>query len=139
MAFATYTDVEDRWHALTAEEQVRATALLDDASAMISAALRRAGVGIDGSDDEQATLIKKACCAMVIRAMMAGASSAFGIDQMQASMGPFGQNVHFSNPSGDLYISKQEEKDLGIAHQGKGRILHPTIGGDLRAELPYAL
>ena len=139
MAFATYQDIEERWRTLTADEQTRASALLDDASAMLSRAMRRAGVTITEGDTEQEALIKKACCAMVIRSMVASSSSAYGIDQMQATMGPFGQTVHYANPSGDLYISKQEAKDLGILHSGKGRILYPTVGGDLVAQYPDAL
>ena len=36
MAFATYEDVEGRWRTLTADEQVRATTLLEDASTILS-------------------------------------------------------------------------------------------------------
>ena len=134
MAYATYQDIEERWRTLTADEQTRAVALLDDASAMLAALVR-----VDASDTQQAALLKQVSCSMVIRSMVASASSAYGIDQMQATMGPFGQTVHYANPSGDMYLTKLEKQLLGIVGgSGKGRILHPTVGGDLSAELPHA-
>ena len=135
MAFATYQDIEERWRTLTADEQTRAIALLDDASAMLTALVR-----IDTTDQQQAALLKQVSCSMVIRSLVAFASSAFGVDQMQASMGPFGQTVHYANPSGDMYLTKLEKQLLGIVGgSGKGRILNPTIGGDLVAQYPDAL
>jgi hypothetical protein len=59
--------------------------------------------------------------------MVASASSAFGVDELQATMGPFGQTAHFANPNGDMYLTKLDKKLLGIGG-GKGRILYPSYG-----------
>jgi len=135
MAYATIDDIEVRWHPLNDDELTRATALLDDASVMLTALVR-----VDDSDEQQAEVLRKVTCNMVIRAMVAYASSAFGIDQVQATMGPFAQSTHFSNPTGDLYLTKFEKQLLGIIGKGgKGRVLYPTVGGDLVAQLPNAL
>lgn len=135
MAFATYTDIEARWRALTADEQTRATVLLDDASAMLSALVR-----VDESDEQQKALLKQVSCSMVIRSLVSGESTAYGVDQMQATMGPMSQSVHFANPNGDMYLTKLEKRLLGISGgSGKGRVLYPDVGGDLVAELPDAL
>lgn len=127
MAFATYSDVEGRWRTLTVEEQVRATTLLGDAETVL-----RRRVAVDPSDAEQADALKLVSCNMVIRAMLAGASDALGVDQMSATMGPFAQTAHFANPNGDLYITKNERKLLGIGG-GRGRILRPACGEDADA------
>ena len=133
MAFATYEDVEARWRTLTAEEQARAEVLLEDASNMLIGM-----VTIDISDQQQAKNLKQVCANMVIRSMVASASETYGVDELHATMGPFGQTAKFANPNGDLYVTKQERKLLGI-RGGKGRILRPAIGGDLIAQLPNAL
>lgn len=133
MAFATYEDVEARWRTLTAEEQARAEVLLEDASNMLIGM-----VTIDISDQQQAKNLKQVCANMVIRSMVASASETYGVDELHATMGPFGQTAKFANPNGDLYVTKQERKLLGI-RGGRGRILRPAIGGDLIAQLPNAL
>lgn len=122
MAFATYEDVEARWRTLTAEEQTRAVELLNDASTILSGM-----VVVDDADREQAAALKLVSCNMVIRSMVAASSSAFGVDELQATMGPFGQTAHFANPNGDMYLTKLDKKLLGIGG-GKGRILHPAYG-----------
>lgn len=122
MAFATYEDVEARWRTLTAEEQTRVVELLNDASTILSGM-----VVVDDADREQAAALKLVSCNMVIRSMVAASSSAFGVDELQATMGPFGQTAHFANPNGDMYLTKLDKKLLGIGG-GKGRILHPAYG-----------
>lgn len=109
MAYATAEDVEARWRALSDDESERAEVLLDDAAAMLDAL-----VDVDAEDDGQAALLKWASCSMVIRAMSAQASDLYGMSQVSYGMGPFSQTAQFSNPSGDLYISAQERKLLGI-------------------------
>lgn len=122
MAYATYEDVEARWRALTPEEQAKATALLEDAQVVLSGM-----VTVDPDDPEQAGKLKYVSCSMVIRSMVAGASSAFGVDELSATMGPFGRTAHFANPNGDLYLTKQERKLLGVGNCA-GRILYPSYG-----------
>ena len=122
MAFATYEDIEARWRPLTADEQDRATELLDDAAVVLSRL-----VTVDVSDMSQADALKLVSCNMVIRSMVAASSSAFGVDELQATMGPFGQTAHFANPNGDMYLTKLDKRLLGVTG-GKGRILHPAYG-----------
>lgn len=122
MAFATYEDVEGRWRTLTADEQTRATSLLDDAAVILSGM-----VTLEEGNREQAAALRLVSCNMVIRSMVASESGAFGVDELQATMGPFGQTAHFANPHGDMYLTKLDKKLLGIGG-GKGRILHPAYG-----------
>ena len=84
-------------------------------------------VAVDETDERQAGLLRQVCCSMVIRSMVASASSTYGIDELQATMGPFGQTAKFANPNGDMYLTKLERRLLGIGG-GRGRILHPAYG-----------
>ena len=125
MAYATYTDVENRWRTLTVDERSKAITLLDDAAVMLEG-----WVSVNPLDTHQAAVLKLVSCNMVIRAMTASESDAFGVESLTASLGPFGQTAKFANPSGDMYLTKLEKRMLGIIGSGKGRILHPAYGED---------
>lgn len=118
MAFATVEDVELRWHKLMPDEQAKAAALLDDAEVLL-----RGLVTVRDGDERQQSTLAMVSCNMVIRAMVAGSSEAFGVEELTATMGPFSQTAQYANPSGDLYLTRMEKRILGIG--GKGRILHP--------------
>lgn len=122
MAYADASDIEARWRALSADEETRADALLDDASAILNKLVK-----VDESDTEQAELLKIVCCDMVIRSLSSTAGA--GIDQSSMTAGPYSQSFHFVNPSGDLYLTKMEKRLLGIATGYIGSI-QPMIGGD---------
>lgn len=109
MAFATVEDLEARWHDLDSDEEAKASTLLDDAGAMLAAL-----VAVDPTDEQQATLLKIVSCSMVIRSMQASESDAYGVSQLDYGMGPFSQAAHFANPNGDMYLTAQEKRMLGI-------------------------
>lgn len=124
MAYATVSDIESRWRALSQDEQSRASVLIDDASAMLTAL-----VNVDSDDQEQAYLLKQVCCSMVIRAMSATEADAFGASQMSMTAGPYSQSWSYSNPTGDMYLTKLEKRLLGITSGYIGTI-EPRIGND---------
>lgn len=109
MAYATVEDLVARWHALEGAEADRAGVLLEDAAAMLGAL-----VEVDPEDGGQAELLKIVSCSMVIRAMLASESDAYGVSQLDYGMGPFNQAAHFANPNGDLYLTAQEKQMLGV-------------------------
>lgn len=124
MAYATVDDLEARWRTLDSDEEARAAVLLDDASVMLTEQ-----VEVDAEDEQQSALLKIVCCNMVIRAMLASESDAYGVSQIDYGMGPFSQAAHFANPNGDLYLTGQEKDLLDI---GTGRYIfdfRPQIGG----------
>lgn len=123
MAYATVDDLESRWHALEGDEADRAEVLLEDAAAMLDAL-----VEVDPEDEKQANLLKIVSCSMVTRAMLSAESDAYGVSQLDYGMGPFSQAAHFANPNGDLYLTAQEKRLLGI---GSGYIMgvRPLIDG----------
>lgn len=109
MAYATVDDLAARWHALTATESKQAAALLDDAAALIDAACSAGGVDVR----PEAALIVS--CAMVKRSMLAVDSA--GITQQSESVGSFSQSFTWSNPQGDIYITRSERRLLGLGAQ----------------------
>lgn len=109
MAYATVEDLAARWHALEGAEADRAMVLLEDTAAMLGAL-----VEVDPEDGGQAELLKIVSCSMVIRAMLASESDAYGVSQLDYGMGPFSQAAHFANPNGDLYLTAQEKQMLGV-------------------------
>lgn len=109
MAFAEVEDLEARWRSLSTEEATKAATLLDDASAILASL-----VTVDPDDASQEALLMIVSCSMVMRSMMASEGDAYGVSQLDYGMGPFSQAVHYSNPNGDMYLTAQERKLLGI-------------------------
>ncbi|MDN6659715.1 MAG: phage Gp19/Gp15/Gp42 family protein [Acidipropionibacterium jensenii] len=109
--FATVSDLEARWRTLTADEKARAQVLIDDASDKITTTCT-------GWVDASEATLRRITCAMVKRAMAtpAGADGA-DVSSLQQGAGPYQATVQFSNPSGDLYLTKAEKVDLGDGKQ----------------------
>ena len=124
MAYAEVSDIETRWRDLSTDEEARATALIDDASAMLAEL-----VDIRDGDEQQAELLKIVCCSMVIRAMSASEYDAFGASQMSMTAGPYTQQFTYANPSGDMYLTKMEKRLLGITSSYITSI-RPMMRGD---------
>ena len=124
MAYADVSDLEVRWRTLTEDEQTRAEALLDDASAMLDAY-----VTVDETDEKQLNLLKIVVCNMVERAMSTG-DDMYGVTQQSMTAVGFSQQFSYANPTGDLYITKAEKRMLGISGTGKGRTLMYGMVGD---------
>lgn len=123
MAYATVDDLEARYRVLTEDEAERAAVLLNDAAAMLDALVR-----VDPSDSEQAELLKIVSCNMVMRSLLASDNGALGVTQQSMSADIYTQSWTFSNPSGDMYLTKNEKRLLGIATGYIGSI-QARIGG----------
>lgn len=124
MAFAEVSDVEARWRDLSADEEDRASVLLDDASAILTKL-----VDVDATDTEQAYLLKETCANMVIRAMSASVGDSYGATSMSMTAGPYSQSWQYSAPTGALYLTKMEKRLLGITTSYIGSI-RPMMMGD---------
>jgi hypothetical protein len=103
-AFATVDDLQARWHSLTEAEQAQATTLLSDASQLIVDTM-------PGYVSASALTLTGIVCAMVKRAMLAGDNA--GVSSTQQTTGPFNESVSYTNPLGDLYLTKAEKQRLG--------------------------
>lgn len=106
-AFATIGDLETRWRSLSSLEHVRVTAMLDDASALIRAYQPNIDDLIDAATLD-AAIPRMVCVAMIKRAMTADDTP--GVSSQMQVAGPFSQQTTYSNPSGDLYLTRAEKR-----------------------------
>lgn len=110
--FATPDDLASRWRELGDGDRKRAETLLGDASAMLAAEMGRCGIRIDEEDEVQASLLCLVCCSMVRRAM---ASETYAdVKSKSLTAGPYSGQVTFANPTGNMYITADERRLLGI-------------------------
>jgi hypothetical protein len=111
-AFATPDDLIARWRALSADEWTRAETLLEDAASIIRVEVPDIDTRLADVDDPlDANLPRQVSCAMVRRAMVAGDMS--GVTSQSETVGSFTQQIAWSNPSGDLYLTRKERNLLG--------------------------
>lgn len=75
--------------------------------------------------DRSATAV---CCAVAHRALSVPAGFE-GASQYSQTAGSYNASITFSNPTGDIYLSKTELKRLGLYRQHIGAAM-PIIGGD---------
>ncbi|MGX9349172.1 Gp19/Gp15/Gp42 family protein [Microbacterium sp. KNMS] len=113
--YATVSDLEARWRTLTPEEQARAEVLLEDAAVRLDAACPPS----DPPTVQELAARKIVSCEMVKRAMVTGSSGSggLGVTSVQQGAGPYQETVQFSNPTGDLYLTKADRSLLGCGKQ----------------------
>lgn len=122
--FAFITDIESRWRQLSDAEKLRATALLSDASALIRAERPTIDSMVNGGTIDP-DIPRMVAVAMVKRAM-AGSADMIGIQSQQQTSGPFSQQYTFTNPSGDLYLTKAEKRLLLGRRRGRAFMVDTT-------------
>lgn len=114
MAYATVADLEARWRTLSSDERSRAGVLLGDAGVRLDV-LCPSSVPPTEIELDARMIVS---CDMVKRAMATpGGSDGVGVASSQAGAGPFQQTLQFSNPSGDLYLTKSDRALLGCGNQ----------------------
>jgi hypothetical protein len=133
--YATTSDLEARWRPLTPDEASTAAVLLDDASSQIRTELPGIDARLDVSDDLRRNATR-VVCAMVRRAMDVPDDAGFGIATVQETTGPFSRSFNYSNPTGDLYLTKAERRLLGGGVQRAGSIDTVPPGRTLWEILP---
>ncbi|MDR2108917.1 MAG: phage Gp19/Gp15/Gp42 family protein [Coriobacteriales bacterium] len=106
--FATVDDLQAMWRPLMPTEKTRAEKLLPWVSAGIA---KLAGLP-DGSDGNKDIYCMVTC--LVTRRMLEADDDTSAVSQMQQTVGPFSGSVTYANPSGAIYLTKQEQKLLGI-------------------------
>ncbi|MDU2421297.1 MAG: Gp19/Gp15/Gp42 family protein [Bifidobacterium scardovii] len=103
--FAEAKDLEERWHALTPDEQAKAKALIADASDLIVTTC-------PNWNKASAATLKRITCAIVKRAMLARDDMA-GVSQGTQTAGSYSESLTWANPSGDIYLTASEKESLG--------------------------
>lgn len=122
-AYATVADVEARWRPLSADEAVRADALLEDASQI----LRDEFEITPEYEVEKSSTLTRIVASMVIRAMTGGIDLA-GVETVTAGTGPFSESRKFSNPNAALYLTRAERKQLGLGGRQVAFTVDPLDG-----------
>lgn len=115
--FAGPGDLDDK--PISAEVRTRAAVLLTDASQVILDEDTR-GV-LDDLTTPTATIVR-ITCAMAIRAAQAGVDAGPPVSQDQWNAGPWGQSRTYANPTGDLYLTKAEKRQLRFTKQRAGGV-----------------
>lgn len=127
--FATVSDLTDGWRALTEDEQSRASSLLVRASAMIASELDRAGVTWPPTTEPLMTNLVTVTCNVVRRAMSMPTDYQPVSQYTQSAVG-YSETMAYANPNGDMYLTSQEKKSLGIGRQRVGSMrAHIRPGG----------
>ena len=111
--WATFEDLQARSPALVDADRTRAEAFLEDATALIDAELDAAGKAV--TEDPGAPYLARlraVCCRVSLRAM-GGAMD--GVSGYSLTADVFKESWEYSNPSGDLYLSETDRRELGIA------------------------
>lgn len=115
--YATADDLANVWHALTLEEQNRASHLLEDASQI----MRDEVPAMNAS----AATKRIVCVSMVKRAMQT--AQAEGVTQFSETTGPFANSFTFANPTGSLYLTRDERRRL--KGTGRQRVFSVDLSG----------
>ena len=119
--FATVEDYEARYG--EAEDEKRINALLQDATNIIAS---QPGFSSDGRDDTWWGVLETVTCAMVHRSLMSGAYA--GLSNVSQGAGGYTASVAVYNPGGDLYLTRNEKRALGIGGARIGSVA-PDIDG----------
>lgn len=120
-ALATVDDYESRYGA--APDGARVGLLLGDATALLlSAYERRFGTayerGAHTAFDRAACAV---CCAVVSRAINVP-SGMTGASQLSQTAGGYSASVTFSNPTGDLFMTRADLRRLGLSGNRIGSV-----------------
>jgi hypothetical protein len=106
-SFATVEELQTVWPALPVESEKLAEALLLDASQFLVDMYPR-----EVESAAPATL-RRIVCSMVRRIMQVP-DELLGMNTIQQGAGPYQATMSASNPHGDFYLTKQEQRSLGV-------------------------
>lgn len=106
--FATLEELRNRWPDRPDHEDTYLTTQLEDASQFILDVVPEAANATPSTR-------RRIVCAVIRRALKVDQFA--GLEQIQASTGPFAQSFKPTNPNGDYYLTAQEKKALGAGRQ----------------------
>lgn len=125
MSIATVEDVEKRWRKLSDAETAVAEVLIEDAENMIKSLV--SDFATKAEDEIYKAVFVSVVASMVKRALMTN-QDVIGVSQHTMTAGSYSENISYANPSGDMYLTKNEKRLLGISQQ-KIFGIRPHIGG----------
>ena len=119
--FATAEDYEARYGKVDDEERI--SKLLQDATNIIAS---QPGFCDKDRDETWWGVLETVTCAMVHRSMMAGSYA--GLSNVSQGAGGYTASVSVYNPGGDMFLTRNEKKALGIGGARIGSVA-PAIDG----------
>lgn len=129
--FATVADYEARYGEV--EDEARVSALLQDATNIIAS---QPGFAMR-EDETWWGVLETVTCAMVHRSLASGAYA--GFSNVSQGAGDYTESAAIYNPGGDLYLTKNEKKALGICGARIGSVapaIHGWYGSNLPCDAP---
>ena len=118
--FATVADYEVRYGEV--EDEARVSALLQDATNIIE---NQPGFAMR-EDETWLGVLETVTCAMVHRSLMSGAYA--GLSNVSQGAGGYTASVAVYNPGGDMFLTRNEKRALGIGGARIGSVA-PVIDG----------
>jgi phage gp36-like protein len=106
-AFAEPEDLERRWPAASSKDGDVVEQRLDDASLWMRIWFPNSTTS---TDPDTIAALEMVCCAIVKRSFLN--EDAEGRASTSEAVGPFSHQVAFSNPDGNLYVTKAEKELL---------------------------
>lgn len=116
------------------DDEARISALLQDATNYIAS---QPGFSTDGRDDTWWGVLETVTCAMVHRSLASGAYA--GFSNVSQGAGGYTESAAIYNPGGDLYLTKNEKKALGLCGARIGSVspaIHGWYGSNLPCDAP---
>lgn len=104
----------------------RLNLLLETASVQLRREFARRGESLENADDDLKFDLKAVCIAMVHRSVVAEETGPYS--QMSQTAGPYTASATLANPNGDMYLTSNERKRLGLTG-GSMYTIRPKIEG----------
>lgn len=124
--FASINDLRRHWPELPEDREEEATQKLAEASLII----RSLYGGIDtkvASGQVDAGLLELIVCRMVKRSLLASINDVEGIASRNETAGGVSMGFSFSNPNGNLYLTKDDKNLLGGGRRNKAFMIVPRF------------
>lgn len=121
-AFATVDDLTKLWRKMTAEEQGRASALLDLVSDSLRMEADKVGKDLDAmvaANPSLASVAKSVTVDVVARTLMTSTDQE-PLSQFSQTAGPYSATGTYLVPGGGLFIKRSELARLGLRRQRMG-------------------
>ena len=123
-AFATLDDVTVLWRAMSAEEQARASALLEIVSASLRAEADKVGKDMDAmvAEDQNLAAVARSVTVDVVARTLMTATDQEPMTQFTQTAGPYSASGTYLVPGGGLFIKRSELARLGLRRQRMGAV-----------------
>jgi len=124
-AYAKLADLRKHWPGLPEDREDEAEQKLDEASIEVRALYPDVDARLAAGtlDPDVPRLV---VCRMVKRAMDTSRGELAGVGNIQESAGPFARTMTFTNPDGNLYLSKADKRLLAAGRPArKAWTIHP--------------